>query len=151
LPALLRAHLEHNAAADRMPGPGLHQVAALEAVRDAVVRAIAVWIWAPTSNPGATVIYRCPSTVNGETGVDPRMTAWYLNNRMLDLLSDRVVADARWPARVVAGRAPSEGGRPAEGVGMPPASPPDFAKLEEVAAKYHIEMIGPPLEPKERR
>jgi len=34
---------------------------------------------------------------------------------------------------------------------MPPASPPDFAKLEEVAAKYHIEMIGPPLEPKERR
>ncbi len=44
-----------------------------------------------------------------------------------------------------------EGGRPAEGEGMPPASRPDFAKLEEVAAKYHIEMIGPPLEPKERR
>jgi quercetin dioxygenase-like cupin family protein len=44
-----------------------------------------------------------------------------------------------------------EGGRPAEGDGMPPASSPDFAKLEEVAAKYHIEMIGPPLEPTERR
>jgi quercetin dioxygenase-like cupin family protein len=44
-----------------------------------------------------------------------------------------------------------EGGRPAQDDGMPPASPPDFAKLEEVAAKYHIEMVGPPLEPKEKR
>src|SRR5260370_13018179 len=44
-----------------------------------------------------------------------------------------------------------EGGRPAEGEGMPAASPPDFAKLEEVAAKYHIEMIGAHIQPQETR
>jgi len=40
-----------------------------------------------------------------------------------------------------------EAGRPAEGEGLPPPGPPDIARLQAVATKYHIEFVGPPLEP----
>jgi mannose-6-phosphate isomerase-like protein (cupin superfamily) len=38
-----------------------------------------------------------------------------------------------------------EAGRPAEGAGLPPPAPPDIARLQAVAAKYHLEFVGPPL------
>ena len=40
-----------------------------------------------------------------------------------------------------------EAGRPAAGAGLPPPGPPDIARLQAVAAKYHMEFVGPPLEP----
>lgn len=38
-----------------------------------------------------------------------------------------------------------DAGRPAAGPGLPPPAPPDIARLQEVATKYHQEFIGPPL------
>jgi len=38
-----------------------------------------------------------------------------------------------------------EGGRPPEGPGLPPPGPPDIEKLQRVAPRYGMEIIGPPL------
>jgi quercetin dioxygenase-like cupin family protein len=38
-----------------------------------------------------------------------------------------------------------DGGRTPEGPGLPPPAPPDIEKLEQAAARYGIEIIGPPL------
>jgi quercetin dioxygenase-like cupin family protein len=38
-----------------------------------------------------------------------------------------------------------DGGRPAEGPGLPPETPRDIERLQAAAAKYHQENIGPPL------
>jgi mannose-6-phosphate isomerase-like protein (cupin superfamily) len=43
-----------------------------------------------------------------------------------------------------------EGGRPAEAEGLPPAGPPDVARLQQVAPQYGNEIVGPPLQPKSR-
>lgn len=43
-----------------------------------------------------------------------------------------------------------DGGREPEGPGLPPAGPPDVAKLKQVAEQYGSEIIGPPLTPRER-
>lgn len=43
-----------------------------------------------------------------------------------------------------------DAGRPAAGPGFPPPAPPDVAALATVAARYHQEFIGPPLEPTPR-
>ena len=43
-----------------------------------------------------------------------------------------------------------DGGREPEGPGLPPAGPPDVAKLKQVAEQYRSEIIGPPLTPRER-
>ena len=37
-----------------------------------------------------------------------------------------------------------EAGEPAASLTLPPAGPPDFEKLASAAAKYHIEILGPP-------
>ena len=39
------------------------------------------------------------------------------------------------------------GGRPAERATLPPAGPPDLARLERVAHKFGSEFVGPPLPP----
>ena len=38
-----------------------------------------------------------------------------------------------------------EGGRPAERATLPPAAPPDFARLQRVAHDFGSEFVGPPL------
>ena len=38
-----------------------------------------------------------------------------------------------------------EAGRPAEGAGLPPLSVPDRSRLDEIAIRYGISHIGPPL------
>jgi len=40
-----------------------------------------------------------------------------------------------------------DGGRPAEGDGLPPATPPDIEKLKRVSELYGAEIIGPPMTP----
>jgi mannose-6-phosphate isomerase-like protein (cupin superfamily) len=40
-----------------------------------------------------------------------------------------------------------DGGRPAEGDGLPPAAPPDIEKLKRVSGLYGAEIIGPPMVP----
>jgi hypothetical protein len=40
-----------------------------------------------------------------------------------------------------------DGGRPAEGPGLPPAAPPDIEKLKRVSEQYGAEIIGPPMRP----
>lgn len=40
-----------------------------------------------------------------------------------------------------------EGGRPAEGAGMPPAAPPDIEALKRVSARFEADIIGPPMAP----
>jgi hypothetical protein len=40
-----------------------------------------------------------------------------------------------------------DGGRPAEGPGLPPAAPPDIEKLKRVSEQYGAEIIGPPMKP----
>lgn len=40
-----------------------------------------------------------------------------------------------------------EAGRPAEADGLPPASPPDIAALKRAGARYHADIIGPPMAP----
>jgi quercetin dioxygenase-like cupin family protein len=36
-------------------------------------------------------------------------------------------------------------GRPPEGPGLPPAGPPDIAKMRELSSRYGHEILGPPL------
>ena len=38
-----------------------------------------------------------------------------------------------------------EGGRPAEGPGLPAPAPPDIAMLDQLAARYGTRHIGPPM------
>ena len=40
-----------------------------------------------------------------------------------------------------------EGGRPAEGEGLPPAAPPDVENLRRVSERYGAEIVGPPMAP----
>ena len=40
-----------------------------------------------------------------------------------------------------------EGGRAADGDGMPPPAPPDIEKLQRVSGQYGAEIVGPPLKP----
>jgi mannose-6-phosphate isomerase-like protein (cupin superfamily) len=40
-----------------------------------------------------------------------------------------------------------EGGRPPEGDGLPPVSPPDIEKLKQVSARFGAEIVGPPIAP----
>ena len=40
-----------------------------------------------------------------------------------------------------------EGGRPAEGEGLPPAGPPDIEKLKRVSERFGAEIVGPPMAP----
>ena len=41
-----------------------------------------------------------------------------------------------------------DGGRPAEGDGLPPVAPPDVERLRRVSGQYGSEIIGPPLAPR---
>jgi mannose-6-phosphate isomerase-like protein (cupin superfamily) len=38
-----------------------------------------------------------------------------------------------------------EMGEPAESLTLPPMAPPDMAKMQALAAKYHFDIVGPPL------
>jgi mannose-6-phosphate isomerase-like protein (cupin superfamily) len=40
-----------------------------------------------------------------------------------------------------------EGGRPAEGEGLPPVGPPDIEKLKQVSERFGAEIVGPPMAP----
>jgi len=40
-----------------------------------------------------------------------------------------------------------EGGRPAEGAGLPPATPPDIEALKRVSERFGAEIVGPPMAP----
>jgi mannose-6-phosphate isomerase-like protein (cupin superfamily) len=40
-----------------------------------------------------------------------------------------------------------EGGRRAEGDGLPPAAPPDIEALKRVSERYGAEIVGPPMAP----
>ena len=40
-----------------------------------------------------------------------------------------------------------DGGRPAEGDGLPPETPPDIERLKRVSGLYGAEIIGPPMVP----
>jgi mannose-6-phosphate isomerase-like protein (cupin superfamily) len=41
-----------------------------------------------------------------------------------------------------------EGGKPAEGPGLPPPAAPDIAMLDQLAARYGVRHIGPPIPPR---
>jgi mannose-6-phosphate isomerase-like protein (cupin superfamily) len=43
-----------------------------------------------------------------------------------------------------------DGGRPAEGDGLPPPAPPDIAALKRVSERYGAEIVGPPMTPARR-
>ena len=40
-----------------------------------------------------------------------------------------------------------EGGRHPEGEGLPPATPPDIEKLQQVSIRFAVEIVGPPIAP----
>ncbi len=40
----------------------------------------------------------------------------------------------------------AEMGEPAQSLTLPPMSPPDMAKMQTLAAKYHFDIVGPPME-----
>jgi quercetin dioxygenase-like cupin family protein len=40
-----------------------------------------------------------------------------------------------------------DAGREPEGPGLPPPGPPDVPKLQQVSARYGLEIVGPPLTP----
>ncbi|MDQ6636426.1 MAG: AraC family ligand binding domain-containing protein, partial [Candidatus Dormibacteraeota bacterium] len=42
-----------------------------------------------------------------------------------------------------------EGGRPAEGPGLPPPAPPDIAKLDRLTDSYGLRFVGPPMSPRD--
>lgn len=44
-----------------------------------------------------------------------------------------------------------DGGRPAEGAGLPPATPPDIEALKRVSLQYGAEIVGPPMQPSPAR
>ncbi|TGS14982.1 cupin domain-containing protein [Mesorhizobium sp. M2E.F.Ca.ET.209.01.1.1] len=67
------------------------------------------------------------------------------------------VVEGDKPARMLTLLTPGGGegvfidaGRPAEGEGLPPASPPDIEALKRVSARYEAEIIGPPMAPTAR-
>lgn len=39
----------------------------------------------------------------------------------------------------------AEMGQPAPSLTLPPMAPPDMAKMQELAIKYHFDIVGPPL------
>lgn len=41
----------------------------------------------------------------------------------------------------------AEMGEPAQSITLPPMSPPDMAKMQELSAKYHFDIVGPPMRP----
>ena len=43
-----------------------------------------------------------------------------------------------------------DGGRPAEGPGLPPPAPPDIEKLTRVSLDYGAEIVGPPMAARQR-
>lgn len=58
------------------------------------------------------------------------------------------------PARLLQFTAPAglehfhaEMGEPAQSLTIPPPTPPDLAKMQALAAKYHFEIVGPPVGP----
>ena len=64
------------------------------------------------------------------------------------------VVESSTPARMLTLLTPGggegvfiDGGRPAEGPGLPPAAPPDIEKLKRVSEQYGAEIIGPPMRP----
>jgi len=64
-----------------------------------------------------------------------------------------VVEDNR-PARMLGILTPgggeaffAEGGRPAEGEGFPPPTPPDLERLRRVAVQFGARLVGPPMTP----
>jgi mannose-6-phosphate isomerase-like protein (cupin superfamily) len=64
------------------------------------------------------------------------------------------VVESETPARMLTLLTPGggegvfiDGGRPAEGPGLPPAAPPDIEKLKRVSEQYGAEIIGPPMKP----
>ena len=42
-----------------------------------------------------------------------------------------------------------EGGRPAEGPGLPPPAPPDIAMLDQLTDSYGLRNVGPPMSPRD--
>jgi mannose-6-phosphate isomerase-like protein (cupin superfamily) len=44
-----------------------------------------------------------------------------------------------------------EGGRPPEGEGLPPATPPDVDALRRVSGRFGAEIVGPPIAPAGRQ
>jgi len=43
-----------------------------------------------------------------------------------------------------------DGGRTPESEGLPPAGPPDIARMQRAAAVYESEIVGPPMQPRAR-
>ena len=39
----------------------------------------------------------------------------------------------------------AEMGEPAQSLTLPPMAPPDLAKMQQLAGKYHFEIVGPPV------
>jgi mannose-6-phosphate isomerase-like protein (cupin superfamily) len=68
------------------------------------------------------------------------------------------VVEGETPARMLTLLTPGggegffvDGGRPAEGEGLPPAAPPDIEALKRVSARYNAEIVGPPMAPTGRQ
>jgi mannose-6-phosphate isomerase-like protein (cupin superfamily) len=64
------------------------------------------------------------------------------------------VVESDTPARVLTLLTPGggegvfiEGGRRAEGAGLPPATPPDIEALKRVSERFGSEIVGPPMAP----
>jgi len=64
------------------------------------------------------------------------------------------VVDSSTPARMLTLLTPGggegvfiEGGRPAEGPGLPPPAAPDIEKLKRVSERFGAEIVGPPMAP----
>ena len=67
------------------------------------------------------------------------------------------VVEGYTPARVLTLMSPGggerfffDGGRPPENEGLPPAGPPDIARMKAAAERYQSEIIGPPMQPRSR-
>jgi mannose-6-phosphate isomerase-like protein (cupin superfamily) len=64
------------------------------------------------------------------------------------------VVEGNTPARMLTLLTPGggegvfiDGGRPAEGPGLPPAGPPDIDRLKTVSLAYGADIVGPPIAP----
>jgi hypothetical protein len=62
------------------------------------------------------------------------------------------VVEGETPARILESTLPGgferfhvEGGRPAEGTGLPPPARPDIETLVRLAASYGVRQVGPPM------
>jgi hypothetical protein len=44
-----------------------------------------------------------------------------------------------------------DGGRPAEGDGLPPPAPLDIEALKRVSSRYQADIVGPPMTPRSRQ